>query len=220
MNRFPVDIVYWIRGEEHTELAKLSIASVHKVYSMARVYVYTDDPDNTPHIEGTLRCVMPKGYAPMVANVHAQMTHVLSAQTGTNVLFLDTDTLLQDAIPINGDLAVTWRSPDTNGVSGAMPYNYGVMACSVISPVREAFAWMKSRVLSMSEGHQNWYGNQLALADLVGGVTQDAIKHIRIKWSSGDPGTPLSVGLLPCDVFNYTPNGEGEDVSGKVVLHM
>ena len=226
MSRRPLDVVYWIRGAEHAELAALSAASVRKVYPDAVIHVYTDDPHGTPHVDGTVRHVRERLHEPMVANIDAQLEHITGCEPGQRVLFLDTDTLLQAPFEFGGDMAVTWRDHESVvdgqkviGVAASMPYNYGVIGVVASPRISEAFFWLKFRVLSMSQAYRNWYGNQLALADLVGGV-QEGTKPVRIRWSDADAGTEIRVRMLPCETHNYTPEGEGEDVTDKVVLHL
>jgi hypothetical protein len=220
------DIVYWLRGQEFVELAKLSIASVRKVYPTALVYVYTDDPENTPHIENTTRCELPSGRPAMVANLDAQLLHLNTGEYGSKVLFLDADVLLRKPIELGPvDVLVTYRHSVTgegkDQLAALMPFNYGVVGAVVSAKTREAWTWMRAQVLNMSPTEQNWYGNQLALAALVGAPPESGseVKTVPISWSLRDLGTPITVQQHPCETFNYTPQAEGEDVSGKFVLH-
>ena len=102
------------------------------------------------------------------------------------------------------------------------PYNYGVLGASVYPQTIEAFYWLRARILRMNIRNQRWYGNQLALADLVGTAPEsgEARKFARIRWALGDRGTMLSIRQLPCSTWNYSPNEADEDVSEKAILHM
>ena len=218
--------VYWIRGVSFAELAEMSIASVKRVDASAKVHVVTDDA-HTPFPHGTdVRHVLPSGRAAMVANLDAQLHALNYLQRGDRVLFLDADTLMLKPFPwaLAPDLFVTWR-PDVNGdrdMAVLQPYNYGVIAAHVRPAMIEAFYWMRQRILLMNRRNQDWYGNQLALADLVGSAPKSgtADKEVRVRWALGDTGTPLTVRQMPCDIFNYSPNEAGEDVSGKVIIHL
>lgn len=222
-----MDCVYWVRGKEFADLAKLSIASVRKVYQDAKIYVYTDDAENTPHIEGTVRCELPSGRPAMVANLDAQLLHLNTADYGRHVLFLDADVLVKKPVELicAVDLLVTWRHSASgegkDSLAALMPYNYGVVGAVVNARTREAWTWMRTQVLNMSPTEQNWYGNQLAIAALVGAPPESGseIKTVPITWSLRDLGTPLTVHQLPCATHNFTPQAEGEDVSDKFVLH-
>lgn len=218
--------VYWIRGAAFSELAAMSIASVKRVDPSAKVHVVTDDT-LTPFPHGTdVRHVLPAGRPAMVANLDAQL-HVLNyLQRGDRVLFLDADTLLRRPFPwtLAPKLFVTWRK-EVNGereMALLQPYNYGVVGVHVCPEIIEAFYWMRHRILQMNKRNQDWYGNQLALAELVGSPPQDgtADKDVRVSWALGDSGTSLTVRQLPCDVFNYSPASAGEDVSEKAILHL
>lgn len=222
-----MNIVYWVRGKEFSDLARLSIASVAKVYPHAHVFVYTDDEDNTPHIEGTIRCTLPAGRPAMVANLDAQLLHLNTSDYGTHVLFLDADVLVKKPIDLicAVDVFVTWRHSATgegkDQLAALMPYNYGVVGAVVNAKTREAWTWMRAQVLNMGPSDQNWYGNQLAIAALVGAPPESGseIKTVPISWSLRDLGTPLVVQQHPCETHNFTPKAEGEDVSDKFVLH-
>ena len=211
---------YWVRGQSFYEMAQLSIASVKKVDPKAQILIYTDDPE----IKGPV-CRMEPGRPAMVANLDAQINAIGTAQYGEQILFLDADTIVKKPFPFTeSDLFVTWRDhvgmKDGQKVIGAakdMPFNYGVVGATVSIRTMEAFIWLRARILKMGKKHQDWYGNQMALFDLVGHPA--AHKRIKIRWTLDDRGTDLSVTGLPCDIYNYSPETEGEDVSEKAIIH-
>lgn len=219
--------VYWIRGADFSELAGLSIASVRRVDPQAHVHIWTDDPKNTPKPHGSDSYhSLPGGRPAMVANLDAQIAALNYCPRGERVLFLDADTLLLKPFEwsLFPKMFVTWRA-EVNGDREAailQPYNYGVLGVWNGPEVLEAFYWMRARILQMNSRNQAWYGNQLALAELVGSPPQDgtADKEVRVKWSLNDEGSPLTIRQLPCALFNYSPNAEGEDVSARRILHM
>jgi hypothetical protein len=223
---------WWIRGAEFAELAKLSIASVRKLEPFSierRLVVYTDEEspawecDLAPHGSGIeLRYLRP-GRPAMVANLDAQVDAVLTANHGEKLLFLDADTLLRKPFPwTNGiDLYTTWRD-HVNGdreMAKYQPYNYGVVGAVANAATIEAFIWLRARILQMSPDNQDWYGNQLALASLLGQPRAEPWTA-RIRWTLSDEGSPLRVDALPCDVWNFSPNTPDEDVSEKGILHL
>ena len=226
------DVVYWIRGQEFADLARVSIESVRKVYgNRAQVFVYTDDPALRTVEGATVLCRLAPGEPAMVANLTAQVRHLTTSQHGQRVLFLDADTIVRKPFPFDDDhdLIVTWRDHErvTNGekiagVAAMMPYNYGVIGARVSPASIEAFMAMRASVLRMSVQYRNWYGNQLALADLVGAPPKQGERSVvvPIRWSPMDAGNPIMVKQLPCEEWNFTPESEGEDVSGKGILHM
>lgn len=222
------DIVYWVRGAEYLEVARQSIISVRKVYPSAAIFIYTDEAENTLHIDGTIRCTLPPGRPAMVANLDAQLLHLNTAEYGRQVLFLDADTLVKKPVELGPvDMMVTWRKsagPQDvgGGLAQVMPYNFGVVGAVVSARTREAWMWMRAQVLNMSPDEQTWYGNQRALAALVGACPESGseTKTVPIVWSLRDlGGTSVTVQQHPCETHNFTPQAEGEDVSGKFVLH-
>lgn len=214
---------YWLRGADYVEQATLSIASVRRVDPRARIFVCTDDPHSTPHIEGTVRSVLEGGRPKMVANLDAQVAVMAEMPYRERVLFLDSDTLMRQPFPWKptADLYVTWRD-HVNGdaeMAKQQPYNYGVVGCIATARTLELFFWLRARVLQMTPMRQDWWGNQLALADLLGAPRTEPW-WARIRWTLTDRGTPFLVQPLPCDVWNYSPDAPGEDVSAKGILHL
>lgn len=224
--------VYWIRGAEFAEFAKLSIASVKKIEPFLvdrRIVVYTDEESPAwvdalaSHGSGIEVRYLRPGRPAMVANLDAQVDAVSNAGLGEKLLFLDADTLLRKAFPWAPyiDLYTTWRD-HVNGdreMARYQPYNYGVVGAVTNAATIEAFIWLRARVLQMSPDNQNWYGNQLALASLLGQPHADPWTA-RIRWALTDDGSPLRVMPLPCDTWNFSPNARDEDVSGKGILHL
>lgn len=223
---------WWIRGAQFAELAKLSIASVKKIdrFSAERnLLIYTDDeaPDwadgLTGHGTGIGLRRMKPGRPAMVANLDAQVDALVHSSRGDQVLFLDADTLLRREFPWapDIDLYATWRD-HVNGDRDAakfQPWNYGVVGAVSNAATIEAFFWLRARILQMAPDRQAWYGNQLALADLLGAYRTEPWTA-RIRWTLADEGTALRVQPLPCNVWNYSPDSADEDVSGKAILHM
>lgn len=221
--------VYWLRGEQFVDLARLSIASVRKVDPAAKVYVWTDEPDKTPRISGVTWQTLAPGRPAMVANLDAQISAMNYLERGSQVLFLDADVLLRRKFPwsLVPDLYVTWRDhvnhdPALDEFCKTQPYNYGVVGCHVRPETIEAFYWLRARILAMNARNQAWHGNQLALAELVGKAPEkgQADKDVYIRWSLNDRGTRITVRQLPCETFNYSPDSPGEDVSEKAILHL
>lgn len=219
------DIVYWIRGNEHRDMAILSIHSARRVYKHCRVFIYTDDPD-LAKVSGAHMHYLAPGRPAMVANLDAQVTHLMTGQPSDRVLFLDADTLVRKAFPFGtADLYPTWRDnvgikggKPVEGIAKLMPYNYGVLGAIVSPATVEAFLWLRARILQMTPAHRDWYGNQFALADLCGGIR--GAERVRIPWTIDDAtGTELSIARLPCNTWNYTPEAANEDVSDKGILH-
>ncbi len=213
--------VYWVRGQAFYEMAQISIASVKKVEPKAKILIYTDDPE----ISGPNVCRLEPGRPAMVANLDAQVNAICTSEYGEQILFLDADTIIKKPFPFTeADLFLTWRDhvaiKDGQKVVGNakdQPYNYGVVGAIVSIRSMEAFIWLRARILKMAKGHQEWYGNQMALFDLVG--HPESHKTAIIRWTLDDIGTKISIIGLPCDIWNWTPEAEGEDAIGKGIIH-
>jgi len=146
----------------------------------------------------------------MVDNIRAQKL-VMDA-TGKTTLFVDTDVLvnrpLADAWP-KGDwsVGVTWRPPNEPHEK-AMPYNYGVMVLRPTSGTAKFLGAMQESIENMPRGDQSWYGNQKALARIL-----------------GDPRLPYQEAmgvmfhLAPCGTHNRTPASPYEDLPHVYLLH-
>jgi hypothetical protein len=220
---------WFVRGAEHAAMCQQSIDSVHRVDSSARCFVVTDEAQPEWQVRAGVYHIEP-GRPIMLANLEAQVVALGVAIPNEPVIFLDTDVLLVRPLPTGiADLVVTWRDhvgvidgEEVEGVAAQMPYNYGVIIAEPNPRVLEAFIWMRERVRKMHSGYKQWYGNQLALTELVGpkpeGVPSPEFR--RIPWSSTSmPGYGINVAKLPCDIFNYTPQAADEDISNKVALH-
>lgn len=221
---------YFVRGAQHAALARTSIESVRKADPSAQVFVMTDEQEPNWKLDAAIGR-LDSGMPIMLANLEAQVRAVCTAPYGSTIWFLDTDTLLLEPLPeLHTDLFVTWRDhvlkaaggEKIAGIAGAMPYNYGVIGTIAALPAMEAFIWMRERVRIMSDQHQQWYGNQLALAQLAGprpdaGICTDARP---LKWTPTQYGNSVRITKAPCEQFNYTPQMVGEKIHGKrMVLH-
>lgn len=220
---------WFVRGADHAAMCNQSIASVRRVDSLARCFVVTDEQEPAWSVHAGMYRIA-SGMPIMLANLEAQVVAFGVATLNEPVIFLDTDVLLVRPLPTNlADLVVTWRDhvgvvdgEEVAGVATQMPYNYGVIVCGNNARVLEAFIWMRERVRKMHSGYKQWYGNQIALAELVGpkpdGVPGAELR--RIPWAVASvPGYGINVAKLPCEIFNYTPQAEDEDITQKVALH-
>jgi hypothetical protein len=219
--------VWFVRGDEHAAMCRTSVESVRKVDARADIRIMTDDPGR--EVMGATH--FDSHSAPiMLANLDAQVEALLARRDDRDkFVFLDADVILLSEIPHVGDLTVTWRShvyesddgEKISGVAASMPYNYGVLACKWRKSSIEAFVWMRERIRKMHRNQQEWYGNQIALAELAGPcpVVGTAVENRKIPWLLHQPATDLIVGKIPCDRYNYTPKKAGEDVGGKFALH-
>lgn len=213
---------YWVRGQEYADLVSKSIDSIKLFdkFMVERRFVVCSDGAVEIHHKGVNRYYGDRSRPAMIANLDAQIAVLNDTPKGERVLFLDADTICLKPFPwTDADLHVTYRT-EVNGdplLAKQQPYNYGVLGVNVTPAVIEAFYWLRARILRMNPERQAWYGNQLALADLLG--QPNGGKERRIRWTLEDEGMPLSVCELPCDVWNYSPDSADEDVKGKGILH-
>ena len=77
----------------------------------------------------------------------------------------------------------------------------------------------------MHSRYQEWYGNQLALAELcgprpeAGEPNEYRLDTRRIPWMLTNHGDSVRIAKIPAEKYNYTPQRIGEDLAGKAVLH-
>jgi hypothetical protein len=226
-----MNVVYWVRGVEFADMAAISAATVKKVYPKARVFAYTDDAHEA--LRGDVfddALIIPafNMMPAMLANLCVQCHFCLNDGFTAPTAFLDADVLAVKPIVLPAepwDLIVTQRDhvgrdEDGNkvvGVAAEMPYNYGVMLVNNTYGGREAIIALRDRVSRMGQARQDWYGNQWALRELVGGAATDPTprridKHL-IFWC-------INVEVRDCDTWNYTPESADEDVKDKYFVHV
>lgn len=222
---------YFVRGARHAAMCRTSIESVRKADPGARVVVMTDEGTRDWTIPEAHVHTFPSGMPIMLANLEAQCRALSLADYEEQVNFLDTDILMLEPLPQdNAHMTITWRDHALVGddgekveaVASAMPYNYGVIRAVSCFNTLEAFIWMRERVRRMHEGHQKWYGNQLALFELAGPRPDEGTRTDvrRIPWTLTQQGNALTIAKLPGERFNYTPQQVGERLHGlRSVLH-
>lgn len=222
---------YFVRGAEHFAMFRTSAESVHRADPHAVILVMTDD-EQVNSAWHYVRRIDP-GQPIMLANIDGQVEALIdSMQWGVDsIAFIDTDTIVQRPLILSspgGDIAVTWRDhvrvvddEKVEGIAGVMPYNYGLILARPSRAAAEAFIWLRERVRKMHDRHQKWYGNQMALAALCGPPPSEGWRtdERRIPWHLTALGTTVRVLKLPCEIWNYTPQKAGEDVSQRAMLH-
>ncbi|MBI3571694.1 MAG: hypothetical protein HY082_11445 [Gammaproteobacteria bacterium] len=125
----------------------------------------------------------------------------------TNAVFLDTDVIVQkDLSSIFSDafdIALTRRYKPVRDLTGydlaaEMPYNTGVM----FSRASGISFWQKAyeHCLTLPEQDREWWGDQVSIKAIA-------------------DNTDLKLKEFPCDLYNYTPRNQDEDVSNKYVVH-
>lgn len=224
--------VWFVRGATHAAMCRTSMEAARRIMGKDDRCMIVSDEEPPPiddiHTDGYQFLHIPGGNPIMVANIDAQLTALLEADD--DVCFLDTDVLLLKPITLLGELTVTWRDhvligeegEKVEGLAASMPYNYGVMRAKCTKATVEAFMWMRERVRKMQRNQQQWYGNQLALHELAGPRPSAGvfIDQRRIPWQLANPSTLISVGKIPCEIYNYTPKSDTDPcLYDKHALH-
>lgn len=224
---------WWVRGRQFAEYAALSIGAAQRVdqggCADRKFLIVTDEADPdwrnvvAPFGSGVQFRVIPSSQPTISARLDAQIEVLMGEARGDRVLFLDADALMVREFPWepDADLYLTWRD-HVNGdrdMARLIPYNGGVVGASVTPATIEAFIWLRARIRRMSAQNQLWNGDQLAIADLVGGPRAEAL-DVQIRWALTDVGTPLRVRCLPCETWNYSPDKIGEDISERAIIHL
>ena len=225
-----LNVVYWVRGEEYAGLAVRSAETMKRVYDGAKVIIYADR--EWPVFAGgsvdeviclPIQEIMP----PMIANVHCQVHYVVNKGFDRLTLFCDADVLAvkkADLSLLTQDLIVTKRDHvylDENGeklvgVARPMPYNYGVLLANPTMEAKEIFIWMRERLVKMGSHLQDWYGNQWALRELVGGsMDEQAPREVKRAMAWG----PVSIKVEDCSTWNYLPHDD-EPINNKYFVHV
>jgi hypothetical protein len=135
----------------------------------------------------------------MLSKTELQLRFLEAWDFSVPVLFLDSDILiaadLSDLVTADFDIGLTVRASDE------MPINAGVVVVNTRRPDAVlAFARrMIARIHEQTVGLVKWYGDQIALVDVVG-LPVDALLRLDTHESDG-----VTFKFLPCDVYNCTP---------------
>jgi hypothetical protein len=220
----PRNYCWFITGQgEHRRMLEASIESVRR-----------HDPRAALHVIDADSALAPAGPM-MLANIDAIWTVLANLPRGDELIALDCDTIVQAPLPLlhlgeaQADLAVTFRDhvargPDGEkqvGIAGEQPYNFGVLGFRASPGGLEACLWLRERVRRMGPQLRAWYGNQVALAELLGPCPKDDQPDLLladIPWADDLTGTGITVARWPCQEWNFTPE-PGESYAHARVLH-
>jgi len=215
-------IVYFIsQNTEYLEMVRLSIDTVRHCAPDAEIHLFTDLPAGIPGIN-TYQDM--EGYKVPLMIKNTEVWRDFCASQQGDVIFLDPDVLMARKPDLEAlqDIAVTWRD-GLGDISRRMPYNTGVVMAKCGQRSAQFFNLMVQRIEAMPEEHQKWYGNQLALAELLGEpnhVLRDMWKHQRDEgWSLPYAAHDAIFNQLPCDMYNWTPEGD-EPWTGEYFVHL
>lgn len=172
------------------------VASVRKAMPEARIVQFTDKTTDPLDVNEVVRDEIT---SPLW--VHRWRSY---SRLDGEVVCLDTDVIVQKDLSrvfaLDFDVALTRRNQpilDPNGrdITKTMPFNGGV----ALSRNRGWLSFLADKCEELTTLEQDWYTDQLAMtvcARAGGAVLQ-----------------------LPCDLYNYTPRTQGEDVSHAWVVH-
>ena len=217
---------YFVRGAQHAAMCRTSMESVRKADPDADFIAAPDERPRNWAIPGAVIHEFDPGMPIMLANLEAQCAILATRKPGESVTFLDTDILMLEPLPQipDADLTITWRDhvlkgdegEKIEGIASTMPYNYGVIRAVAGYRSLESFIWMRERVRKMHNGHQKWYGNQLALHELAGPRPQEGTRldTRRVPWLLTELGNEVRIAKIPCERWNWTPSKVGERLHG------
>lgn len=231
-----INFVYVAKGEAHVEMACKSAVTVLKHHPDARVIMYLDQyytgpiPPGPPgknlsyYVDAIEVRMRPDLFIHswMVTNVMCQTEWMLErGKCDDMTVFLDNDIImrndlyeLDDPCGKDPDMCVTWRD-NVGQLSDTQPYNYGVLIVKHTTAAIRAMMWLEQRVLQLHPKHQEWYGNQMALRELVGPLAKDVVTR--------QFGTfEIDVEQLPCHKWNWTPPDDKlkQNAKDKVFVHL
>ncbi len=218
-----IDFVYCAKGKDHALMAVRSAETVRKHHPTAEIFLYTDDRYDLVSEARLNHRVEPWIFKHpfMLANVMAQNEHLLQVSEFVDkVVFLDNDIIMRNPLGelIHDDrteLHVTWRD-NVGKLSDAQPYNYGVLIVQNNPMAKRAMMWLEERVSKLSPDRQKWYGNQIALRELVGPLRRNESVF-------RDLGRAFFiVEQLPCHKYNWTPPDDKpkQSASDKIFIHL
>jgi hypothetical protein len=222
---------WYVRGAHHAAMCRTSVESVLKADHNAHCMVITDERNPSWDVPGATLQYIDDGLPIMLANLEAQVSALASAWVDhfDRLTLLDTDTILLKPIQPLGDIAFTWRDSigldddgeKVEGIASRMPYNYGVIVAQPNLKSFEALIWIRERIRVMHDTHQKWYGNQLAVVELAGPRPDSgsSVDRRQIPWRLTKLGKEISIGKLPCETHNFTPQTPDDDLTGKYLAH-
>lgn len=195
-------VVGFLHVGKISKVAQIMVASVKRVMPAAKIVQMTDyDTKPVTGVDEVIR----KRYDGRFLMPY-RMLH-LQDFPESQAIFLDTDVVVhKDLAPVfdeEFDVGLTIRlepimGPNGADVTKAMPYNTGVMFSKQTG--KPFWAEAHQYCLSLPKEAREWWGDQLsvkAVADT----------------------TSLKVKTFPCDLYNYTPESQNEDLSNKFVVH-
>jgi len=206
-------IVFFQSGKDH-KLAEKMILSVRAAMPDARI-VQLSDPATQPvkGIDELFHADIDVGN--MMFSRHWMYAAYIE-QTRCDVVFIDTDIVIQkDLKTVFGqwDIGLTWRQEEKDDIlTTTMPFNGGILFSRPTQGSRHFWRATLAIYERMPGLLKKWYGDQLCMSiylrkEYTSRDSEELVKdHIKIR-------------LLPCDIYNYTPGQQNEDLQEKYIVH-
>ncbi len=212
------NVVYRVAGQEHIDRVELSAKTVKRWVPDARIYAYTNQEYTGIQLHRPI--IKPEFFKQpfMAADLLCVADWMMTEQRGTT-LFIDSDVIIRDdisgALEGDWDLCLTWREGGGD-FTKLQPYNFGVWWARHSVQSIWATVWMYRRCQLLQAEYQSWFGNQIAMRELVGPPLREGIKSVVM-----DNGMTLKVKMLDGNEWNYSPEeAKHEDVSMRRVVHL
>lgn len=189
----------WVGKNAEMNLCRAMVESIRQTNPGAVIYQLTDF--DTPCVAPVDVILRSKMNVPMMSFKLSMVQ-----QLPEPMIIIDTDMIVQNDLShifnSDFDVALTKRYRDVafresgKSINDLMPYNAGIM----FSKNRDFWKDCHEACLRMSPEQQKWWGEQLALAEVV--------KTGKYK-----------VLELPGETYNYSPDSPEDDTSDKACIH-
>lgn len=203
------------RKSPRSDLVPLFVASVRISNPRASLELITDESTRAlPGFDRVHRLSLDNEFI-MLERLRGQCDLIAKAAPDDQIAFLDTDTIvlrpLADVFDSTFDVGVTIRDRPKFSFERAMPYNNGVIFVSLNIHGAALTYFLRKLAALEASGRETWAwsGNQLVVLDILGRRPAHSIVRVggaRIK-------------IFSCSTHNYAPEGRGEDIRDKIILH-
>lgn len=202
-----------LRSQYHT-LIDLMFRSAKLFHPQCRRAVLSDERSEFDYLEGGIqvfRNPLEPG-APMMFNrLASQINYVKQYGASTNLVTLDSDILVngdvEDLFEEDFDIGLTYRLRDD------MPINWGVMFISCRNP-EKVIAFLE-KILAVYRANyftsEDFWCDQYALMDV---IDRERFASRESDWLNIEG---VKIKLLPCDVYNHSPENEAQEFTQPLV---
>ena len=208
-----------LASSEYMEMIDLLCRSARIFHPGAECTLLTDKATRVTGLSGPINRVDSTidHKALMLSRTLAQADYLAKSTFSRPMAFVDSDILVNASLArvfkVDFDVALTWR------INKAMPINGGLMLLNNRRPerVRAFFQRFVSIYLEHYANESGWFGDQLALRDVVG-LSHRVLSKSKLIDSGG-----VRVLMLPCDTHNFSPDNLYAEIAtplaDKAILH-